>query len=126
MANLVNYVKTAWENGKTALNAARMNNMEQGISDCASQINKLGDSVSRGDVETDDFNNVVELGCYIIGGLAQNAVNLPDGAQPWGVLTVHAGQPGGYLIQTYADSYGAIWFRTCWASNWYPWVKVGV
>ena len=47
MANLVDYVKTVWENGKTALNAARMNNMEQGISNCASQINRLGDSVSR-------------------------------------------------------------------------------
>ena len=47
MANLVNYVKTVWENGKTALNAARMNNMEQGISNCATQINKLGDSVSQ-------------------------------------------------------------------------------
>lgn len=47
MANLVDYVKTVWENGKTALNAARMNNMEHGISNCASQINKLGDSVSR-------------------------------------------------------------------------------
>ena len=46
MANLVEYVKTVWENGKTALNAARMNNMEKGISDCATQINKLGDSVS--------------------------------------------------------------------------------
>ena len=46
MANLVEYVKTVWENGKTALNAARMNNMEQGISNCATQINKLGDSVS--------------------------------------------------------------------------------
>ena len=47
MANLVEYVKTVWENGRTALNAARMNNMEKGISDCATQINKLGDSVSR-------------------------------------------------------------------------------
>ena len=45
MAKLVEYVKTVWENGKTALNAARMNNMEQGISNCATQINKLGDSV---------------------------------------------------------------------------------
>lgn len=48
MANLVEYVKTVWENGKTALNAARMNNMENGISNCATQINRLGDSVSRG------------------------------------------------------------------------------
>ena len=47
MANLVEYVKTAWENGKTALNAVRMNNIENGISNCATQINRLGDSVSR-------------------------------------------------------------------------------
>ena len=47
MANFVEYVKTVWENGKTALSASRMNNMEKGISDCATQINKLGDSVSR-------------------------------------------------------------------------------
>lgn len=47
MANLVEYVKTVWENGKTALNASRMNNMEQGISNCATQINKLWDSVSQ-------------------------------------------------------------------------------
>ena len=46
MANLVEYVKTVWENGKTALNAARINNIENGISNCATQINSLGDSVS--------------------------------------------------------------------------------
>ena len=111
--------------GNTPITAAELNRIEKGISDCAKQTNALGDSVSRGDAETDDFDKVVEPGCYIIGGLAQNAANLPDGAQPWGVLAVHAGQPGGYLIQTYADSYGAIWFRTCWATSWYPWVKIG-
>lgn len=47
MANLVTYAKTAWQDLKTAITAARLNNMEQGISDCATQINKLGDSVSR-------------------------------------------------------------------------------
>ena len=60
MANLVDYVKTVWENGKTALNAARMNNMEQGISNCASQINKLGDSVSHYSIRT---ANKVEFEC---------------------------------------------------------------
>ena len=60
MANLVEYVKTVWENGKTALNAARMNNMERGISDCATQINKLGDSVSRYSIKT---ANKVEFEC---------------------------------------------------------------
>ena len=64
MANLVNYVKTVWENGKTALNAARMNNMEKGISDCATQINKLGDSVFQ---TSDGITAEVEL----------NSQNLP-------------------------------------------------
>ena len=60
MANLVDYVKTVWENGKTALNAARMNNMEQGISNCASKINMLGDSVSHYSIKT---ANKVEFEC---------------------------------------------------------------
>lgn len=52
MANLVTYAKTAWQDLKTAITAARLNNMEQGISDCANQINKLGDSVSPISYET--------------------------------------------------------------------------
>lgn len=46
MANLVTYAKQVWQDAKTAITAARLNNMENGISDCATQINKLGDSVS--------------------------------------------------------------------------------
>ena len=46
MANLVTYAKQVWQDAKTAITAARLNNMEKGISDCATQINKLGDSVS--------------------------------------------------------------------------------
>lgn len=46
MANLVTYAKQKWEDAKTAITAARLNNMEQGINDCATQINALGDSVS--------------------------------------------------------------------------------
>ena len=61
MANLVEYVKTVWENGKTALNAARMNNMEQGISNCASQINKLGDSVCQLDSDGSTTECTVSL-----------------------------------------------------------------
>ena len=47
MANLVTYAKHVWQDAKTAITAARLNNMEKGISDCANQINKLGDSVSQ-------------------------------------------------------------------------------
>lgn len=46
MANLVSYAKQKWEDAKTAITAARLNNMEDGISNCATQINALGDSVS--------------------------------------------------------------------------------
>ena len=47
MANLVTYAKQKWEDAKTAITAARLNNMEDGISNCATQINALGDSVSQ-------------------------------------------------------------------------------
>lgn len=56
MANLVTYVKQVWQDAKTAITAARLNNMEKGISDCATQINKLGDSVSQSNVGLVSFD----------------------------------------------------------------------
>ena len=50
MANLVTYAKKLWKDkvgGNTPITAAELNRMEGGISDCATQINKLGDSVSQ-------------------------------------------------------------------------------
>lgn len=50
MANLVTFAKKLWKDatsGNTPITAAELNRMEKGISDCATQINKLGDSVSR-------------------------------------------------------------------------------
>lgn len=49
MANLVTFVKKLWKDatsGGTPITAAELNRMEGGISDCATEINKLGDSVS--------------------------------------------------------------------------------
>lgn len=49
MANLVTFAKKLWKDkvgGNTPITAAELNRMEGGISDCATQINKLGDSVS--------------------------------------------------------------------------------
>lgn len=60
MANLVTYAKQVWQDAKTAITAARLNNMEKGISDCATQINKLGDSVSR--CATFDEANSISFG----------------------------------------------------------------
>lgn len=50
MANLVTFAKKLWKDatsGGTPITAAELNRMEGGINDCATQINKLGDSVSR-------------------------------------------------------------------------------
>ena len=50
MANLVTFVKKLWKDatsGGTPITATELNRMEGGINDCATQINKLGDSVSR-------------------------------------------------------------------------------
>lgn len=50
MANLVTFAKKLWKDkvgGNTPITAAELNRMEDGINNCASQINKLGDSVSR-------------------------------------------------------------------------------
>lgn len=48
MANLVTFAKKLWKDkvgGNTPITAAELNRMEGGINDCATQINKLGDSV---------------------------------------------------------------------------------
>lgn len=50
MANLVTFAKKLWKDatsGGTPITAAELNRMEGGINDCATQINKLGDSVPR-------------------------------------------------------------------------------
>ena len=76
MANLVTYAKTAWQDLKTAITAARLNNMEQGISDCATQINKLGDSVSplgyQNPCEVQFINNNGQFGIQITDKITRN------------------------------------------------------
>lgn len=52
MAKLVAFAKKLWKDatsGGTPITAAELNRMEGGINDCATQINMLGDSVSRCD-----------------------------------------------------------------------------
>ena len=50
MANLVTFAKKLWKDatsGGTPITAAELNRMEDGINNCANQINRLGDSVSQ-------------------------------------------------------------------------------
>ena len=52
MASLVTFAKKLWKDaisGGTPITAAELNRIESGVNDCATQINRLGDSVSRSD-----------------------------------------------------------------------------
>lgn len=64
MANLVTFAKKLWKDatsGGTPITAAELNRMEGGINDCATQINRLGDSVSRVyAIEVKDLDNPPE------------------------------------------------------------------
>ena len=60
MAGIFSYAKTLWQDGVTAITAARLNHIEQGISDAADSIKTLGDSVSR--CATFDGANSISFG----------------------------------------------------------------
>lgn len=64
MAGIFSYAKTLWQDGITAITAARLNHIEQGISDAADSIKTLGDSVCQ---TSDNITAKVEL----------NSQNLP-------------------------------------------------
>ena len=129
MANLVEYVKTVWENGKTALNAARMNNMEQGISNCATQINKLGDSVSRlcmsdglRKLEGNDFNTIGNCFQAIYQTTSWTAEQHgPVGLNTYGFLLSTMG--GDSNLQIFIDNTGKVAFRVRFSgnANWPSW-----
>ena len=64
MANLVTFAKKLWKDkvgGNTPITAAELNRMEDGINNCANQINKLGDSVCQLDTGTGTTECAVSL-----------------------------------------------------------------
>lgn len=125
MANLVEYVKTAWENGKTALNAARMNNIENGISNCATQINRLGDSVSqaRGDCYSSDLNDITKPGTYSVG--TSVTLNKPPSTYGWGFLLVFTSKAN-HTLQVYVPdgNTGKVYWRSIWEESVREWTVV--
>ena len=65
MANLVTFAKKLWKDkvgGNTPITAAELNRMEGGINDCATQINKLGDSVCQIKSGTGTTSATIEIG----------------------------------------------------------------
>lgn len=61
MASIFSYVKTLWQDGVTAITAARLNHIEQGISDAADSIKTLGDSVCQLDTHGGTTECVIQL-----------------------------------------------------------------
>lgn len=66
MAGIFSYAKTLWQDGVTAITAARLNHIEQGISDAADSIKTLGDSVSRIKIGTTSFTGIDEKNEHVL------------------------------------------------------------
>lgn len=103
MANLVTYAKQVWQDAKTAITAARLNNMEKGISDCANQINKLGDSVSKlYATEVTDMDNPPNC---IMFATTVNPKGLPSDFRSNAALVIQQ-NPGATHSAQFAFSFG--------------------
>lgn len=90
MANLVTFAKKLWKDatsGGTPITATELNRMEGGINDCATQINKLGDSVSLLD----------EGVCIRAGYISSNLSTIRVKGNPWQSYLV-LGQSGTLAI----------------------------
>ena len=132
MAGIFSYAKTLWQDGITAITAARLNHIEQGISDAADSIKSLGDSVSRAplvfdgyigttDVDWDSITSEVAIVNY--GSTIPNGVHAPAGAYGYGIL-FSAIVNGGIGYQIYLSANGEDFYtRFTWGTTWTDWTK---
>ena len=133
MANLVTFAKKLWKDkvgGNTPITAAELNRMEGGINDCATQINKLGDSVSQrlsinisqGESKI-SLNDLTETGLYT----AFNPDNAPSEIKgAWitviNVIIANNVKYRSQILWSNNASYG-IYLRNCTNGSWDDWVK---
>lgn len=133
MANLVTFAKKLWKDkvgGNTPITAAELNRMEKGISDCAAQINNLGDSVSQrlsinisqGESKI-SLNDLTETGLYT----AFNPDNAPSEIKgAWitviNVIIANNVKYRSQILWSNNASYG-IYLRNCTNGSWDDWVK---
>ena len=133
MANLVTFAKKLWKDkvgGNTPITAAELNRMEGGINDCATQINKLGDSVSQrlfinisqGESKI-SLNDLTETGLYT----AFNPDNAPSEIKgAWitviNVIMANNAKYRSQILWSNNASYG-IYLRNCTNGSWDDWVK---
>ena len=136
MASLVTFAKKLWKDatsGGTPITAAELNRMESGINDCATQINRLGDSVShmliKNDIRElngDDLNAIGTCFQAIYQRTAWTAKqNGPVGTSSYGFLFSARG--GDSDIQIFIDTSGHIAFRLRFSGNasWGAWTVIG-
>lgn len=133
MANLVTFAKKLWKDkvgGNTPITAAELNRMEGGINDCATQINKLGDSVSQQlsvfSNETEkkiSLNDLTKTGLYT----AFNPDNAPSEIKgAWitviNVIIANNVKYRSQILWSNNASYG-IYLRNYTNGSWDDWVK---
>ena len=133
MANLVTFAKKLWKDkvgGNTPITAAELNRMEDGINNCASQINKLGDSVSQqlpvfsnATESKISLNDLTKTGLYT----AFNPDNAPSEIKgAWitviNVIIANNVKYRSQILWSNNASYG-IYLRNCTNGSWDDWVK---
>ena len=133
MANLVTFAKKLWKDatsGGTPITAAELNRMEGGINDCATQINRLGDSVSQQlsvfSNETEkkiSLNDLTKTGLYT----AFNPDNAPSEIKgAWitviNVIIANNVKYRSQILWSNNASYG-IYLRNYTNGSWDDWVK---
>ena len=123
MANLVTYAKQVWQDAKTAITAARLNHMEDGINDCATQINALGDSVCQ-KYGVGDLNEATRFGCCVYR--SDDTKNTPIEVDAYGMALIVGDMT--FVSQIAINNYDVdghrIWVRSNDGSGWSPWKTI--
>ena len=100
----VNFTPKTWKDGSsggTPITASELNRMEQGIEDCATACNDLGDSISPKLVgKVGDFASFYKGGSI---GLLTIERTLSGVKEPWGTV-IESSLPGGFAAAAYIGS----------------------
>ena len=126
MVNLVTFAKKLWKDkvgGNTPITAAELNRMEDGINNCATQINKLGDSVCQR-YSVVDLNEAKQFGCFVYR--KDETKNNPIENDAYGVVLVVCDRTftSQIAINNYDVDGHRVWVRSNDGSGWSPWKTI--
>ena len=123
MANLVTFVKKLWKDatsGGTPITAAELNRMEGGINDCATKINKLGDSVSL--LYAKNVHDIDNPPNCLIFSTAASPNGLPNNFNSNSALVIQQNPGSNYAAQLAFSFGGIIALRARYGSmKWSDW-----